>query len=1081
MTFTRRIAGPKLALAGFAGAVSGLALARALAESFPSGPTFHLWPTLLLTSIVTAGVVLVCGWLWSSSALRRPLCLIPLFLPAIYLFWPDAAPQVGWALLIGGTALTVLFIAGQDGVRISSRSSHILSYDRFVAVLLAGITFVLYLRTLGPTVGQADTFEFQVVAPTLGVAHPTGYPLYILSGKLFSLLPFGSVAWRVNLTSAVFATATVVLLYQLVRRLTGRSLVALIAALAFACSRVFWSQAVVAEVYALHNLFVVVVLLVLVELIDLVHTLGKTCYVLALVLGLSFANHLTTALLLPAVGLTLLFLLFCGVWRRSGVNVWAAIGLFLLGLSLYLYIYFRWPMLHDGVWMSPGEFWRYVTGQQFGGALRLDAWRTDPARYQIVGRLLREPFGWAGLVLGAIGLVWLTIKKRRVALITFVTFLAYAWYAVSYYVPDVSVFLLPAHLVLAVWMGTGLAALVGCRAFPVRGESASRCVESVHRGLGESRERPWLSAVVISLGALLPLCLLWTNLKLVDQSGEREAYAWGQRVLDLPLAPDAAILADSARIAPLYYIQRIEGRRPDLDMLVLADEATYRAELDARLAAGQTVYLARFLPGLEGLYHLRSLGPLTEVGTAPLTEPPPLDRVLGLRFGPDIQLLGLTGPIAGPDGGTGLTLYWRSDAPVNEVYHVRLRLVDSDGQVWWQNADAGRHAANNYYPTVAWRPGEVVADYHEIPPLIHDSTVGEGGYTVQVGLFRPFSDAGLAAEVGGVWRSLLALDVSAELVKAMSGPVHSLRAQFDAPVDTLASPTRPSTESGAALEDDRRCGTDSEELVLVGVDLADIVTADSPIELTLYSPAFDVVNLSSPAEQRGAGRPSGCSSDDQARPVLTWTDQAGSSVEATVLERWGRARLLLQAPASPGDYRLRLGWVDQEGQPFTARCGWLARPTDDCVLATLHVASAAASALANFDGKMLLLDVEAGASILRPGQSLSLMLHWQGLQPIKEDYTVSVQIIGPDGRLYGQTDAWPVQGTLPTSQWLPGQRIADPYIVALSADAPADLYQLGVVVYRLATQTRLPLLDESGQATGDIAWVGELLVTTEGQ
>jgi hypothetical protein len=173
--------------------------------------------------------------------------------------------------------------------------------------------------------------------------------------------------------------------------------------------------------------------------------------------------------------------------------------------------------------------------------------------------------------------------------------------------------------------------------------------------------------------------------------------------------------------------------------------------------------------------------------------------------------------------------------------------------------------------------------------------------------------------------------------------------------------------------------------------------------------------------------------------------------------------------------------VDQEGQPFAARCGWLARPTDDCVLATLHVASAAASALANFDGKMLLLDVEAGASILRPGQSLSLMLHWQGLQSMKDDYTVSVQIIGPDGRLYGQTDAWPVQGTLPTSQWLPGQRIADPFIVALSAEAPSGLYQVGVVVYRLATQTRLPLVDESGQAMGDIAWVGELLVKTEGQ
>ena len=100
---------------------------------------------------------------------------------------------------------------------------------------------------------------------------------------------------------------------------------------------------------------------------------------------------------------------------------------------------------------------------------------------------------------------------------------------------------------------------------------------------------------------------------------------------------------------------------------------------------------------------------------------------------------------------------------------------------------------------------------------------------------------------------------------------------------------------------------------------------------------------------------------------------------------------------------------------------------------------------------------------------------------MKEDYTVSVQLIGPDGRLWGQTDAWPVQGTLPTSQWSPGQRIADSYTVALSADAPSGRYQVGVVVYLLATQTRLTVVDESGRATGDIVWVGELEVMGEKQ
>ena len=91
-------------------------------------------------------------------------------------------------------------------------------------------------------------------------------------------------------------------------------------------------------------------------------------------------------------------------------------------------------------------------------------------------------------------------------------------------------------------------------------------------------------------------------------------------MLSLPIPDHAAILADSEKIAPLYYLQVTEGLRPDLDILVLGDEAQYRQELDQRLAAGQPVYLARFLPNLP--YRMRSLGPLVEVSREPLMSEP---------------------------------------------------------------------------------------------------------------------------------------------------------------------------------------------------------------------------------------------------------------------------------------------------------------------------------------------------------------------------------------------------------------------------------------------------------------------------
>jgi hypothetical protein len=116
----------------------------------------------------------------------------------------------------------------------------------------------LYLRTLAPSVAALfdDSLEFPLVVHRLAIAHPTGYPLYILLGKLFSLGPWHNVAWAVNLLSAVAGAGTVALVYLLARSLAFRHLPALVAAMALAISPVFWSQAVVAEVYTLNTVFV---------------------------------------------------------------------------------------------------------------------------------------------------------------------------------------------------------------------------------------------------------------------------------------------------------------------------------------------------------------------------------------------------------------------------------------------------------------------------------------------------------------------------------------------------------------------------------------------------------------------------------------------------------------------------------------------------------------------------------------------------------------------------------------------------------------------------------------------------------
>ncbi len=96
--------------------------------------------------------------------------------------------------------------------------------------------------------------------------------------------------------------------------------------------------------------------------------------------------------------------------------------------------------------------------------------------------------------------------------------------------------------------------------------------------------------------------------------------------------------------------------------------------------------------------------------------------------------------------------------------------------------------------------------------------------------------------------------------------------------------------------------------------------------------------------------------------------------------------------------------------------------------------------------------------------AIRLTLYWQATDEITADYTVFTHLLGPGGRVRGQTDSQPIRGLWPTSRWLPGQTVADRYELTLAADAPPGDYRLEVGMYLLETMERLPVAgDTSGQ------------------
>jgi hypothetical protein len=192
-------------------------------------------------------------------------------------------------------------------------------------VLFFAAFLTLYVMTLCPSIYTFDSAELTAGAYSLGIVHPTGYPVYLMLAKLFSVIvPIGDIAYRVNLFSAVCAALTLVVLRRVAFMITGRSYYATLAIGMLGVSYPLWSVAVVAEVYTLHVFFLSGILWLILRW----RVTGRPFYfiMLGLVTGLSFGNHMSTILVVPGVAIL--------VWEqlkrpRNGVlppPVWIAAG-----------------------------------------------------------------------------------------------------------------------------------------------------------------------------------------------------------------------------------------------------------------------------------------------------------------------------------------------------------------------------------------------------------------------------------------------------------------------------------------------------------------------------------------------------------------------------------------------------------------------------------------------------------------------------------------------------------------------------------------------------------------------------------
>lgn len=343
------------------------------------------------------------------------------------------------------------------------------------------LAFAAYLRTLYPgLVGIGDTPKFQYIGVILGTPHNPGYPLYVMLSHLFSRLPWGTPAYRANLFSAVCAALAVALLYALARRLGCSRLAAGSAALGAAFGPVFWSQATLAEVYALAAaLLLAVVVTLLAWGAPPAPGRERRPALLLTAIGvcaLASGHHLTIVMSAPAL---VLYALLSDV--RAALRRRVLVGgllLVLAGLAQYLFVLVRTrqgaPYLGSSA-RNLSELLDVMRGAQFAERLfAFDAASLASQRLPALASWVWAEFGTLGLALAGVGALALARRRWRELLLLLLGAAGVLAFALNYRVDDGEVFLIPAFMLLWPLAGVGAQALLEASLvrFPARAARA---------------------------------------------------------------------------------------------------------------------------------------------------------------------------------------------------------------------------------------------------------------------------------------------------------------------------------------------------------------------------------------------------------------------------------------------------------------------------------------------------------------------------------------------------------------------------------------------------------------------------------
>lgn len=413
----------------------------------------------------------------------------------------------------------------------------------FSVLSLVAILGFLYGKTLASGLtwanGGTDGGDLISAAAVQGVAHPGGYPLYLLLAQVFQTIIPGNLAFRTNILSAVCMILAVLIVfssaYQLLHGKPFAGLAAWSAALAFGISPLVWSQAVITEVYALQTLLTVVIVRQSLS----AGSKWNNDLLRGFIAGLSLGNNLTSVFLLPLL-----------LWDGNSPcqDLKKHLGKRFGGLVAGSLIYIFLPLWASGQppinWGNPvtlSAFFNLLTGRLYQSNFT-DLYALDRLR-GLIGVFLAQ-VGLPGLFITAFHLFggWKIIKETIPLLWVFII---YSIFSLFYGTIDSYVYLIPCVMVLCLWIAEGL--------------------QEIIQIMGSRWKNAWIPFGVLIMAALTAQVI--QTIPRVDASRDTRAETFGQSLMRKLPKNAIVFTADDETTFTLWYFHYGLDQRADLAVI----------------------------------------------------------------------------------------------------------------------------------------------------------------------------------------------------------------------------------------------------------------------------------------------------------------------------------------------------------------------------------------------------------------------------------------------------------------------------------------------------------------------------------